>query len=90
MPRIVPTTSYGWVVPDLKDIAEDLYKIATGTTEQITQVEAQVCHHHLNKILKSLLLAAGLAACQGTPRMLSLINLASSVKTATESPSTLI
>ena len=57
MPNIVPTTSYGWVVSDLKDISEDLYRIATDTTENITEVEAALAHYHISKVLHSLILA---------------------------------
>lgn len=40
MPNIIPTTSYGWVVSDLKDLSEDLNRIALETSENITEVEA--------------------------------------------------
>ena len=77
MPNPISTTSYGWVVTDLKDIAEDLQQIATETTENITGVEATLCHLHLNKVLKSLLLATRSARCQcPSPRMRSLTTLA--------------
>ena len=49
MPNIVPTTSYGWIVSDLRDISEDLYKIAIDTSENITEVEAALAHFHLSK-----------------------------------------
>ncbi len=61
MPEIFLTTSYGWIVSDLQDVVTDLEKIATETTETITQVEAELCHHHLDKILKILILSTRLA-----------------------------
>ncbi len=61
MPNINPTTSYGWVVSDLKDLSEDLNRIALETSENITEVEATLCHYHLNKVLKSLLLTTRIA-----------------------------
>jgi len=61
MPNIVPTTSYGWVVSDLRDLVVDLDRIALETGENITEVEASLCHFHLNKVLKSLFPAT---ACQ--------------------------
>jgi hypothetical protein len=51
MPNIVPTTSYGWIVNDLRDMSEDLYRIATDTAENITEVEAALAHFHLDKVL---------------------------------------
>ncbi len=53
---LAPMTSYGWVLSDVKDLAEDLHRIA-WTVENITPLEAALCHFHLNKVLKSLLLA---------------------------------
>ena len=61
MPEIIPTTSYGWIVSDLRDIVTDLERPATETTETITQVEAELCHHHLNTILSSLVLSTRVA-----------------------------
>jgi len=90
MPEIFPTTSYGWIVSDLRDIVTDLEKIATETTETITQVEAELCHHHLYKILKSLILSTRLArrrwpaACPRTP---SSVTSRSHTETSTDSPS---
>ncbi len=52
-----PTTSYSWVAYDLKELSEDLDRLALDTSENITQVEAALCHHHLGKVLKSLILA---------------------------------
>ncbi len=54
MPNTIPTTSYGWVVSDLRDLANDLDQIAYETCESISEVEATLCHFHLDKVLKSL------------------------------------
>ena len=60
MPNIIPTTSYGWIVSDLRDTSEDLYRIATDTTENITEVEATLAQFHFSKVLHSLILATRL------------------------------
>jgi len=61
MLRIVPTTSYRWVAEDLKDLAEDLHRIATDTTENKALVESLTCYSNFTKILDSLILATRLA-----------------------------
>ncbi len=50
-------TAYAWVAEDLKDLAEELRRIALDTAESITQVESLLFHEHITKILDSLILA---------------------------------
>jgi len=57
MPNYVPTTSYGWIVSDLRDVAKDLERVQQFTDEAITEVEAALAHYHLKKVLESLILA---------------------------------
>ena len=57
MSNHVPTTSYGWIVADLRDIAQDLDRIQISTEEAIPEVEAALAHFHLKKVLESLILA---------------------------------
>jgi hypothetical protein len=90
MPNIVPTTSYGWVVSDLRDLVVDLNRIALETGENITEVEATHCHFHLNKVLKSVLLATRLARLKWpslSQQMLSLTTSVSPTETSTDSRS---
>ncbi len=57
MSNYVPTTSYGWIVSDLRDVAKDLERVQQFTDEAITEVEAALAHYHLKKVLESLILA---------------------------------
>jgi hypothetical protein len=57
MPNYVPTTSYGWIVSDLSDVARDLDRIQQYTDESITEVEAALAYYHLKHVLDSLILA---------------------------------
>lgn len=88
VPNIIPTSSYGWIVSDLRDISEDLYRIAIDTSEDITEVEAALAHFHLSKVLQSLILATRLGR-RGWPslsqQMLSLTTSASPTETSTDS-----
>ncbi len=49
-------TRYGWISEDLKDLAAELESIATTTKDNITDLEAALCHFHLSKVLKALIL----------------------------------
>ena len=55
-----PTTCYGWVTYELKEIAQDLKEIAEETDERITLAEALLCQQHITKILNWLILATRL------------------------------
>ncbi len=75
---------------DLKDVARDCEALALATTERITEVEAALCHAHLSKILRSLILATRISrATWPSPslQMLSLITSRSPTETSTDSRS---
>jgi len=54
----------GIVKPTLNTLSsedkEELHKIATEGSDNITDVEAALCHDHLSKVLKSLIVATRL------------------------------
>jgi len=56
MPNLSPSTGYGWVVYDLKDIARDLQR-QRDSTESITEVDSALAHFYLKKVLEDLILA---------------------------------
>jgi len=66
MPRIVPTTGYGWVAYDLRDLAKDLDNLALLTSENISEVEAALCHFYLGQVLRSLILATRISRSEWT------------------------
>jgi len=57
MPNIVPSTSYRWIVYDLKDLATDLERIQRYTKDDTSDVEAALAHFYLDKVLEALILA---------------------------------
>ncbi len=76
MPNIVPTTSYGWVVSDLKDVASDLQSIQSYSDENISEVEAALAHYYLKQVLQALILATRIGRrgwSSLSPQMQSLI-----------------
>ncbi len=90
MPNFVPTTPYGWVVYVLKDLAKDLHRLQTLSTENISEVEAALSQHYLKQILEALILATRVGRRTWPSlslQMQSLTTSASPAGTSTDSPS---
>ncbi len=58
MPHTKPTTSYGWVLSDLKDLSEDLRRVALETSQKAAggalfhQTRQDItCIHHVGLVL---------------------------------------
>ena len=79
MPNI-HRTAYGWVTEDLKDVARDIEALALGTSESITEVEATLCHAHLTKILRNLILATRIAKGEWSPLSLQIPSYLQNIK----------
>ena len=57
MPNFVSTAPYGWVVYNLKDLAKDLHRLQTLSTETISEVETALSQQYLKQNLEALSLA---------------------------------